>query len=412
MGIYTLKVLWEFIEHFRNGFSLTATYLFGEFLINYQGGFVRRGLLGEIIYFCATQLGVSPKLFVGVFCAICVAVVVWFFIKQFKDNKICWWLLPLNFCLANMDVIRKDFFFVVSLIVILYCYKSQIQPLFKIVIINLVAVFTILTHEAFFFYCIPLLCWIIVKDNNLFNKTLFKLLICSPMIIAMLLASLFHGDIYISQTIANSWTEILHVDSSALIPPTPPEEDKFIYSGAIGALSWDAANTISFHSYLNFFQRSLGIPGYIIKIVTILVVFYFLLNYLTTFSFLSKNRIVSFTRILTIQFFSLLPLFTVLSCDTSRIYFYWLTSTFVFFFLLCPYIEQQVMPRWYQSTINRIHDFFTIKIKPPLWLLVLLLFTVSVPIIGNNLIYMWENNVIMQIYRLVNVGLKTILQYI
>ena len=41
MGIYTLKVLWDLTARFRNGFSLNASFLFGDFLINYQGGFVR-----------------------------------------------------------------------------------------------------------------------------------------------------------------------------------------------------------------------------------------------------------------------------------------------------------------------------------------------------------------------------------
>lgn len=280
MGIYTLKVLWEFIEHFINELNLNP-WCFGEFLINYQGGFVRRGLLGEIIYFCATQLGVSPKLFVGVFCAICTGFVVWFFIKQFKDNKICWWLLPLNFCLANMDVIRKDFFFVVSLILILYCYKSHLRPFIKIIIINLIAIFTILSHEVFFFYCIPLLCWIIIKDDTLSKNMLAKICACLPMVLSMVIASIYHGDSATSQTIANSWADILKIDPSILINC---DDDRFLFCGAIGSLSWCTASAINYHFELNFTDPSLGIPGYIIRPVTLIVVFYFLLNYLSTFS--------------------------------------------------------------------------------------------------------------------------------
>lgn len=408
MGIYTLKVLWDLIAHFRNGFSLNSSFFFGEFLINYQGGFVRRGLLGEIIYFCATHMGVSPRLFVGVFCAVCVAVVVWFFITQFKYNEICWWLLPLNYCLANMDVIRKDYFFVVSLILIMYCYNCNWNAIFKTIIINLIAIIAILIHEAFFFYCVPLLYWIIIHDKKLSDCILTKMLMCSPMVLSMIVVSISHGDADTSISIAESWTGIFNVNPYSLIKTDNPEVTFSLY-GAIGALSWSTKDAICFHIDVNFLQKALGISGFIIRPITLLIVFYLLLNYISTFSRLSVSRINAFSRILITQFFSLLPLFTLLSCDTYRIYFYWLTSTFVFFFLLESDVELHIMPQWYQNTTKRIQNFFTVTLKPPIWLLIVLLLIISVPYSNSDLAYMWENNVIMQVYHFFSVVLKNIL---
>lgn len=408
MGIYTIKILWELVEKFRSGLDYDA-YLLGEFLINYQGGFVRRGFLGEIIYRCAVSLNISPKLFVGVFCALCIAIVVWFFVAQFRRNKICWWLLPLNFCLANVDVIRKDYFFVVSLILILICYKSTWNRILKIILINIIAIITILSHEVFFFYCVPLLCWMIFREDTLSKNTACRILICIPIFLAMLIVSIYHGDSNTAQLIANSWTKTLNIEPATLIPtPTISDESIFDFIGAIGALSWDVEKTFLFHVKRNFLDCSLGISGFIIRPIMLFIVFYFIINFLSTFSSLSYNRTVFFTRIYFFQFLSLLPLFTFLSCDTFRIYFYWFTSSFVFFFLLNDDTVINIAPRWYQRMSDGIHFFFTEKLKAPIWLLIVLLLTLSVPFIGNSLVYSWENNVLMQVYRLFSVGIKTI----
>lgn len=408
MGIYTIKILWELVENIRSGLNYN-TYCLGEFLINYQGGFVRRGFLGEIIYQSAVSLNISPQLFVGIFCALCVAIVVWFFVVQFRHNNICWWLLPLNFCLANLSVIRKDYFFVVSLILILICYKSTWNRILKIILINIIAIITILSHEVFFFYCVPLLCWIIFREDTLSKNTACRILICIPIFLAMLIVSIYHGDGNTAQLIANSWTKTLNIDPTTLIPPTAYDGIIFDFSGAIGALSWDIEKVFFYHVKRNFLECSLGISGFVIRPIMLFIVFYFIINFLSTFSSLTYNRTVFFTRIYIFQFLSLLPLFTFLSCDTFRIYFYWFTSSFIFFFLLNDDTDIKIAPRWYQRMSDGIHFFFTEKLKAPIWLLIVLLLTLSVPFIGNSLVYSWENNVIMQVYRLFSVGIKAIM---
>ena len=42
---------------FREGFNI------GDWLINYQGGFVRRGLIGEILYLISKVTGISPVVY-------------------------------------------------------------------------------------------------------------------------------------------------------------------------------------------------------------------------------------------------------------------------------------------------------------------------------------------------------------
>ena len=57
----------------------------GEWLISYAGGFVRRGLPGEIIHFISSELSVSPILIVWFFsitALICLAALLFYFCKD------------------------------------------------------------------------------------------------------------------------------------------------------------------------------------------------------------------------------------------------------------------------------------------------------------------------------------------
>ena len=59
--LFLVLILISFsIFNYEENFS---NYLFAENLINYEGGFIRRGLLGSIAYFFYQSLDVNPKLF-------------------------------------------------------------------------------------------------------------------------------------------------------------------------------------------------------------------------------------------------------------------------------------------------------------------------------------------------------------
>lgn len=52
-------------------FLVHDTWHMGDWLINYQGGFVRRGFLGEIIYQCSEYTAVSPGFYVFLVQTLC-----------------------------------------------------------------------------------------------------------------------------------------------------------------------------------------------------------------------------------------------------------------------------------------------------------------------------------------------------
>ena len=57
---FTSIVVGSFLNMLSNKTYQYDSWTIGEWLINYQGGFVRRGLSGETIYFLSNSLKISP----------------------------------------------------------------------------------------------------------------------------------------------------------------------------------------------------------------------------------------------------------------------------------------------------------------------------------------------------------------
>ena len=123
----------------------------------------------------------------------------------------------------------------------------------------------------------------IARDTNISKSIIPRLLSCVPMIIAMSVVSIYHGDSQTATMIADSWSITLGINPETLIPKDTINGHE-VFSGAIGSLSWTTQDAISLHKYINFEECSLGVPGYISRPATFIVVFYFLLNFISLFS--------------------------------------------------------------------------------------------------------------------------------
>lgn len=403
MAVFALKQLYDLFHCSIQYIIYNNVWNLHEFYINYQGGFVRRGLWGELLFQLCSFTGWNPQLIVGVFCLFCFLFVVIVFVHLFKKNNISWWILPLSIFLANNQVVRKDFFFIVSLLLILYIYRGSLSNWIKLLLINIISVFTLLSHEAFFFVCIPMLTLLILRDKENIPWLPMRIMACIPPFIAMAFACFFHGDLLTAQSIQSSWCDI--------IPGFDPEIQYNSISniGSIGALTWTSSFAFNYHISLNFLQSFSHIPGYIIRPIAIALIFYFVINYIRFFSgFRSTNSLRSFIYIFTFQFISLLPMFTVLSCDTERICFYWLCSTFAFFLLIPDDRKYDLFPFFYTNSINQIKDFFSKLLPFNKTITIALIFFMSSPIIGNNIINALTKTVVVQYYRILISALSLI----
>ncbi|MBQ9587817.1 MAG: hypothetical protein IJR26_08165 [Bacteroidales bacterium] len=398
MAVFALKQLYDLFHCSIQYIIYNDVWNLHEFYINYQGGFVRRGLWGELLFQLCSFTGWNPQLIVGVFCLFCFLFVVIVFVHLFKKNNISWWILPLSIFLANDHVVRKDFFFIVSLLLILYIYRGSLSNWIKLLLINIISVFTLLSHEAFFFVCIPMLTLLILRDKENIPWLHMRIMACIPPFIAMAFACFYHGDVTIAQSIQSSWCNII----PGFSPELPCNSHVNPHAGSIGALAWTSDFAFQYHLSLNFFQSPLHVPGSIIRPAAIILIFYFIVNYIRFYSkFNTAYKLNGFVYIFLFQFLSLLPMFTVLSCDTQRICFYWLCSTFAFFLLIPASKQKGLFPYFYIFSVSKLYKSSCRLLPSGKFATTALIFIMSAPSIGNEIINALTKTVVVQYYRII-----------
>lgn len=126
--------------------------------INYESGFIIRGLFGSILFFLANNTPIEPFKFQPIFKIILIILLVFIIIKEFYKNKLEPYILFGSFMLVN--VIAYKMFFTLNVLLGVY-FLLQLYVInkikafnLKIVICNLMSIFVILIHEAYFVFTI------------------------------------------------------------------------------------------------------------------------------------------------------------------------------------------------------------------------------------------------------------------
>ncbi|MDR0506160.1 MAG: hypothetical protein LBH32_05020 [Dysgonamonadaceae bacterium] len=338
------------------------SYGISEYLTNYQGGFVRRGLLGEILFFFANRFSFDVEWAIKIICAIFFIVVVAFFVKSFLKKGYSLYLLPLCFFFGGMITgnyfnfwIRKDFVMLTFFIAILLIFNRQNIILWiKAVFINVLAIFIILNHESFAFFSLPVLFFLFF--NSFENKKLvssFSLaaLCLLPSILTFLLVCITHGNQATAQAIWDSW-QILSFGKTSDVP----------LGCSIGAIGWNTFDTVKLLSSINFITIDNRIISIFVWIVTFPVIYYIVTNTLFVFrktpdNFTEKHKTVLSTIIL-FQFICLLPLFLFLSCDYGRVIFYLIASSFAVFLIFPADILAKNIPLVILQKVEKFNNAF------------------------------------------------------
>jgi len=134
----------------------------GEWLISYAGGFVRRGLPGELIHFISTQYSFSPILLVwlfSVFALLSLALLVLNFCKNLFDKSFLLSQLIILAPLSEDYFVRKDAFLVLSyglsLLIMKALYQKRIKKLISILAVNFISMIAIFSHESYGIWGLP-----------------------------------------------------------------------------------------------------------------------------------------------------------------------------------------------------------------------------------------------------------------
>ena len=153
-------------------------YTFTDWLINYEGGFVRRGLLGQIVFELSKLLNIQIKFLILIFqISIYLIYFLIFFLLLSKRETNFFWLLiifsPISFLypMAELEALgRKDIFVITSFLIFsIINYRSLSSLLFSFIFI-----FTLscLIHEITFFYIFHYLFVFYVKNKIFINQKL------------------------------------------------------------------------------------------------------------------------------------------------------------------------------------------------------------------------------------------------
>ena len=169
------KQIADFSSIFWNWLGTGFAFIFGNWVISYEGGFIRRGLSGEILNFLSTITNLLPHHIIVLFC------LVTFCILMVCILKICGRKIPIfifftamlfGLSARNGLVFTKDYLLILLYLCTLMVLVSDFNKITKFLVTNALCTFSILMHELYFFIYLPML---ILTYNNYVNKNIFSL---------------------------------------------------------------------------------------------------------------------------------------------------------------------------------------------------------------------------------------------
>lgn len=349
--LFITSLFFIFLSKLFNGYE-KESWQITELLINYQGGFVRRGLLGEGLLILYNTFGLNPYYTIIVICLLCFFLVLIFFIRAFIKNGYPVFILPFVFFLGapilNDFIIRKDLMTLLFFISVIYFIRKN--SIGNLLLVNFVLCLGILIHEELGFLCFPVLFLILINESRKFKYSYIISFIISagkilPSIIVFGLCIHYNGSVEISESIWNSWKHI----------PFPIQSDDInTIPGAIDGISWSPGRALS-HTFHTLKDFSDDIYSPIAWLIILTLVYYFLTNtnklklkiskYETTRDF-DKGNI---SNILIFQLIAVLPLF-IIGCDYGRWVFLWVATSFAILLLS----NDQYLSTLFPGRISRI----------------------------------------------------------
>lgn len=374
-----------------------------ELLINYQGGFVRRGLLGEGLFQLYNYFGFDPYFTILSFCFLVYVFFAIFFIKSFIKKGYPLFALPFVFFLGgpiiNDQWVRKDVLVILIFSAVLYFSIKKIKK--YLFLTNLFFAIGLLVHEEVGFFCFPILLLIFINKNKVKYATVKSFFISivqlSPAIATFVLCLYNKGSLVVSSLIWNSWKMIsfpIQGENSSQIP------------AAIMGLSWSTTQGLSYaiDTLKNFND---GIYAPIAWFIIVTIIYYLLTNTEKVKSEIVnsvKNKELNKTNIsniLIFQFLSVLPLF-ILGWDYGRWIFLWVASSFSIIILLPNEKMLTLFPRYI--------EYIRLKINPTLdsifgkqqEVIFFLFLTVGVPKYSWSLVGYLNSNPVIIVLRFIS----------
>lgn len=332
--INQLVYLIEFCIRYKN--ELTS-YPISDWLINYQGGFVRRGLIGELLYSMYNITSINVVILIIIASFIILIVFTYLFINKWRQYQLSYLILPTFLLFGGLWGsslylgLRRDVIVYLMAWGIFMSYKNILDGKKQYhILMQLLIVLMILSHEASIFYVVPIILihyGLMASRNNSRIISFGKAFVLGiPSITIFFLCSRFRGGQIVADNIWDSWTPYFN---SIGLNNVPLGKGQW-------SLTWTLDYAFTYHTDMNFFTYEIGIPSMFLWPIVFIVVLYLLANMNIIPVGINEKKLsfslIKFAHILCLQYIFLLPMFTVLSCDYKRVIQYWVISSFLFYF--------------------------------------------------------------------------------
>ena len=341
IAFFILIILGGLLNTLSNKTYLNDSWTIGEWLINYQGGFVRRGFLGEGIYFLCGAIEVSPIFVIWFISITSYILLVKFTIIEAKDKvSVVFLLSPCVFLAPVIGdfLIRKDILLLLIFLFNLKILKSH-NP--NTLFLNILNIFGILIHESFAIYALPIQLFVFSNKLDIVKTKiiLFKFL---PSILFFIICFIFKGNQSQAMFIHQSW-----INKSFLFPFENLNYE--LPLGAINAIGWNFQDVLKILlTSFTEFKGILWIP--LVWLVTAIFLGIFFLGDYSGKDFKIKSFILSF------QF---LP-FSILcfsGWDYGRWIFIWILSSILIYCTCGEELKSFKSMQYILLRYNVIEDF-------------------------------------------------------
>ena len=175
------------VSKFYSFYNEYSAWQYVDWLINYQGGFVRRGLIGEFLFQIHNIINIDLDILIFTFVSFSYLIVSFFLIKTIKhlENSQLNTLIFLSpgfflYQIMNSEVIgRKDILFLLVIAFFVF-FEKRLNNKNLFVLLILIVFFLSLSHSIFLFYT-PYLFFLffLIKSTREFKVTFAEIIIFS-----------------------------------------------------------------------------------------------------------------------------------------------------------------------------------------------------------------------------------------
>lgn len=347
---------------FVSGVRLKAeTWQITELLINYQGGFIRRGLIGEIMYYLNNTFEIDVIIQAYTFSIVSFLLFSYIIIKDTIKRGYSILMLPTAMLLSSLFVsghwVRKDIFIMLLFYAVVRLLKNK--SFLNYLLANILLIIGTLSHEVILFIAAPaiLVSQLMYNSERVGFKNLIKgvstsVLYFLPVLATSILIAINKGDFATAQAIWDSWAQqdVLNTDIKGAIAGVGWSSE---YAIEYGTTVW---HTVRCGVYYPIMWTILSLSAFVI-FVWMYKPKPQLLGYRAQNDFSTQESI----YIIVVQFIAIIPLLLVFA-DTSRLFFYVIMSAYIIRLYddnHCYTMLFGDMPRVLANRIDTVENYIT-----------------------------------------------------